>query len=121
MDNIIWRWGINMAKDFKIKGNGILLRYTGDSKDVVIPDGVTSIGNGAFRWCRSLTSVTIPNSVTSIGYEAFEYCKPKISKAAENLNAKLSMLRSEYEADKQAVYDKYIVSFLLIIFYLNRI
>lgn len=41
-------------------------------------------------------------------YEAFEYCKPKISKAAENLNAKLSMLRSEYEADKQAAYDNYI-------------
>ena len=39
-----------------------------------IPDGVTSIGNGAFFWCDSLTSVTIPNSVTSIGAHAFNSC-----------------------------------------------
>ena len=35
---------------------------------------VTSIGGGAFSYCRSLTSVTIGNSVTSIGDEAFAYC-----------------------------------------------
>ena len=39
-----------------------------------IPNSVTSIGNGAFDDCRSLTSITIPNSVTSIGNEAFEGC-----------------------------------------------
>ena len=32
---------------------------------------VTSIGNGAFTYCSSLSSITIPNSVTSIGYQAF--------------------------------------------------
>ena len=41
---------------------------------VVIRDGVTSIGCGAFYWCRSLTSVTIPNSVTSIVGGAFFDC-----------------------------------------------
>ena len=35
---------------------------------------VTSIGSGAFRYCRGLTSVTIPNSVTSIGKSAFSNC-----------------------------------------------
>ena len=35
---------------------------------------VTSIGEYAFRGCRSLTSVTIGNSVTSIGYSAFNGC-----------------------------------------------
>ena len=35
---------------------------------------VTSIGHGAFYYCRNLTSITIPNSVTSIGKEAFYSC-----------------------------------------------
>ena len=43
-------------------------------KDLVIPDGVTSIGNDAFYNCTSLTSVTIPSSVTSIGDRAFYDC-----------------------------------------------
>ena len=42
--------------------------------DLVIPDGVTSIGYQAFYNCTGLTSVTIPNSVTSIGYQAFSGC-----------------------------------------------
>lgn len=42
--------------------------------DLVIPDGVTSIGNYAFSDCDGLTSVTIPDSVTSIGYYAFSDC-----------------------------------------------
>ena len=36
---------------------------------------VTSIGNGAFLDCISLTSVTIPGSVTSIGDHAFSLCE----------------------------------------------
>ena len=41
---------------------------------VTIPNSVTSIEVGAFRNCRGLTSVTIPNSLTSIGYEVFYGC-----------------------------------------------
>ena len=43
-------------------------------KNTVIPNSVTSIGNGAFFCCSGLTSITIPNSVTSIGSSAFESC-----------------------------------------------
>ena len=36
-----------MSSDFEIK-NGVLEKYYGTEADVVIPDGVTEIGNGAF-------------------------------------------------------------------------
>lgn len=42
-------------------------------KNSVIPSGVTSIGNYAFRSC-TLASITIPNSVTTIGMRAFYGC-----------------------------------------------
>lgn len=41
---------------------------------VEIPDSVTSIGQSAFKDCKRLKSITIPDSVTSIGNYAFEYC-----------------------------------------------
>ena len=41
---------------------------------VDIPDGVTSIGNYAFYFCTSLTSVTIPGSVTEISSYVFDGC-----------------------------------------------
>ena len=43
--------------------------------DVVIPQGVTSIGDYAFKNCTSLTSIEIPNSATSIGNYVFLGCK----------------------------------------------
>ena len=46
--------------------------------EIIIPNGVTSIGNYAFgsEYGNSslITSITIPDSVTSIGEMAFEYC-----------------------------------------------
>ena len=59
--------------DFNIK-DGILVKYTGNEAEVVIPDGVTSIGEYPFWGCSRLTRVIIPNSVTSIGASAFYGC-----------------------------------------------
>ena len=42
-----------------------------DIASVVIPDGVTSIGEEAFADCKNLTSIVIPDSVTYIGANAF--------------------------------------------------
>ena len=42
--------------------------------DLVIPEGVVSIGNYAFDNYTALTSVTIPDGVTSIGESAFCNC-----------------------------------------------
>ena len=42
--------------------------------DIIIPDGVTTLGDRAFRNCTSLKSVTIPGSITSIGINVFADC-----------------------------------------------
>ena len=44
------------------------------SNDVIIPNSVTHIGNGAFNYCTGLTSITIPDSVTNIGDNVFGLC-----------------------------------------------
>ena len=46
---------------------------------VIIEDGVTNIGNGAFKDFTSLTSIDIPNSVTSFGVNAFKGCTGLVS------------------------------------------
>ena len=42
---------------------------------VILPEGLTSIGNLAFYECEKLQTVVIPDSVTRIGNFAFAYCK----------------------------------------------
>jgi hypothetical protein len=51
---------------------------------VIIEDGVTSIGEQAFQWCRSLTSATIGNSVTGIGNYVFSNCSALASVTIPN-------------------------------------
>ena len=51
--------------EFIIKDN-VLIAYRGDERDVVIPDGITAIGERAFQYFTELQSVSIPNGVTSI-------------------------------------------------------
>lgn len=41
---------------------------------VIIPNGVTGIGDRAFEWCSLLSSIHLPDSVTSIGDYAFHGC-----------------------------------------------
>ena len=45
-----------------------------NQREVVIPEGYTKIGDGAFRYCASLEKVVIPDSVTEIGEGAFRGC-----------------------------------------------
>lgn len=70
--------------DFVIQ-NGVLIKYIGPGSqhneentmdhpggDIIIPDGVTEIGERAFFACTA-SSITIPDGVTVIGDSAFVY------------------------------------------------
>ena len=66
--------GTGAMKDYDSDSNPSPIYNNSDVKEVVIEDGVTSIGNKAFDSCSSLTSITIPNSVTSIKAATFYGC-----------------------------------------------
>jgi len=80
--------------------NGVLFDITkkrliqcpcGIKGNYVIPDGVTTIEDGAFLVCAGLTSVTIPNSVTSIGGGAFAGCTGLTSVTIPNSVTKIEI------------------------------
>ncbi len=58
---------------FEMEGT-VLVKYRGFATKVVIPEGVTEIGNLAFNDCHSLKSVVIPEGVTVIGGGVFLGC-----------------------------------------------
>ena len=78
------RWALSSDGTLTISGNGEMpdypfarqpwFDYSSTITAVVINNGVTSIGTGAFYGCTGLTSVAIPNSVTNIGNNAFSGC-----------------------------------------------
>ena len=88
-------WELSEDGTLTISGTGDMEDYTGSNfddyycstapwcqqkelkesiKNIIIKNGVTSIGDLAFYECNNLTSVTIPNSVIKIGEMAFEGC-----------------------------------------------
>ena len=48
--------------------------YLDQIEEIIIEEGVTSIGNYAFAGCANVTSVTIDSDVASIGVNAFSGC-----------------------------------------------
>ncbi|MBQ0009863.1 MAG: leucine-rich repeat domain-containing protein, partial [Ruminococcus sp.] len=82
-DNLTWT--LDSTGTLPVSGTGAMVEYEEYSacpwysyrksiRNVVIGEGVTSIGNYAFWNCYNLTSITIPEGVTSIGIAAFAYC-----------------------------------------------
>lgn len=77
-------WTLDSDGTLTISGSGAMSSFSQttmpwysnitDIKTVTIENGVTSIGNYAFRGCSSLESITIPSGVTSIGTCAFYDC-----------------------------------------------
>lgn len=54
--------------------SGVLVKYSGSETEIVIPDGVTKIGDRAFFNQKSIVSVVMPESVVKIDSHAFEKC-----------------------------------------------
>ena len=77
----LWTFSVDPANRFYSSRGGLLLNKDGtvlvrgiNDCGVVIPDGVTTIGEAAFECCDWLESVEIPESVTAIGDSAFFRC-----------------------------------------------
>ncbi len=90
-DNLTWTFDTE-SRTLTISGTGAMTNdynapwysYRSSIVTVILPDGITSIGNEAFSGCSSLTSITIPNSVTSIGSGAFYWCSSLTSVTIPN-------------------------------------
>lgn len=82
-DNLTWT--LSDTGVLTISGSGAMSDFTPSGAPwysnrtsittLVIGEGVTSVGDYAFRRCSSLTSATFPSTLTSIGECAFEMCK----------------------------------------------
>ena len=64
---------VMVPENVRIIGDGAFDRNY-QLTQITLPDGVTSIGSYAFRNCGKLKDITLPGSVTSIGTGAFAYC-----------------------------------------------
>ena len=53
---------------------GIVKKYTGQSKKLVIPEEITEIGEKAFYGNRYLREIVLPESLERLGKSAFEDC-----------------------------------------------
>ena len=81
--SVNWTYNTNTGV-LRISGVGPMYDYSSTDPDwqdnnkkitqIVIDEGVTSIGKYAFWQCSSITEISLPNSVTSIGYYAFSGC-----------------------------------------------
>ncbi len=75
-------WDLDENGTLTLSGNGEMSDYIQKSpfaemesiKNVIIEDGITSVGNGAFWGCNTIKTISIPDSVTEIGSNAFEDC-----------------------------------------------
>ena len=67
-------WDYTYVDDYGVQELPPWGAYLKEIKTVVLPDGIQSIGQDAFRNCTNLTSITIPNSMREIRMHAFRDC-----------------------------------------------
>lgn len=62
--------GVIFTKDKKV----LISSLPNGPEKYIVPDGVTTIGAGAFMWNESIKEVNLPESLECIGESAFEEC-----------------------------------------------
>lgn len=55
--------------------NGVLIRYTGREEVLQVPEGIHTVGEGAFKGCVSLKKVVLPRGLNCIMGDAFKGCR----------------------------------------------
>lgn len=73
-DGVLTISGTGKMKNYSLSSYAPWYDFRASVKEVIIEDGVTSVGKYVFQSCKALTSVIIPEGVTTIGEEAFSYC-----------------------------------------------
>ncbi|MBR4235409.1 MAG: leucine-rich repeat protein [Clostridia bacterium] len=79
-------WTLNAAGVLTISGSGDIadlefygedawLAYTDDITQVIVSEGITSIGDNAFQNAFNLTGISLPSGLTRIGDAAFYSCE----------------------------------------------
>ena len=58
--------------------------YESNIESVVLPEGVTNIGDFAFYGCREIEEIIIPGTVKSVGAESFRHCRNLESVTLQN-------------------------------------
>ena len=74
-DFTAWFNIVFLSEDANPLHNGATLYLDGEAvTEIVIPEGITSIGDYAFYGYKTAAKISIPDSVTSIGIKAFKGC-----------------------------------------------
>lgn len=79
-DNLTWSLD-RETKQLTIIGSGEMTNYSNsgpwvssDVYTIILPEGLTHIGNHAFSSCDKVVSLTLPKTLISIGEFAFSHC-----------------------------------------------
>ena len=67
-------WYTDLAEEFAIAGDGVLIKYNGTASSVTLPENVKYIGGTVFQNNKTISAVNIHKNVVGIGREAFAGC-----------------------------------------------
>ena len=67
-------WKGQPQGDFMLLGSA-LIDYRGESREIMVPEGIKGIAYGVFQMEDNATSIYLPDGLVAIGFQAFHQCK----------------------------------------------